>query len=119
MRNESTLDLAAIRRLRLRADLVTLSACETALGRRVRGEGVIGLSHAFLGAGARATLVTLWRIADRSAADFMQAFYNELHAGMPPAQALLVVRRRWVLAGGAQGHPSHWAPFVLVGGSSE
>jgi tetratricopeptide (TPR) repeat protein len=117
--NESTLDLAAIRRLRLHADLVTLSACETALGRRVRGEGVIGLSHAFLAAGARATLVTLWRIADRSASDFMQAFYRELHAGVPPAQALLVVRRRWVVAGGAQGHPSHWAPFVLVGGGSE
>jgi CHAT domain-containing protein len=117
--SESTLDLAAIRRLRLHADLVTLSACETALGRRVRGEGVIGLSHAFLAAGARATLVTLWRIGDRSAADFMQAFYRELHAGVPPAQALLVVRRRWVAAGGAQAHPSHWAPFVLVGGISE
>lgn len=113
---ESTLDLAAIHRLRLHADLVSLSACETALGRRVRGEGVIGLSHAFLAAGARATLVTLWRIADRSASEFMQDFYTELHAGRPAAEALLVVRRRWVAAGGTQAHPSHWAPFVLVGG---
>ncbi len=109
------LDLAAIRRLRLRSELVTLSACETALGRRVRGEGVIGLSHAFLAAGARATLVTLWRIADRSAADFMQDFYKELHAGSDPAEALLAVRRRWTAAGGTRSHPSHWAPFVLVG----
>jgi len=114
--SKSNLDLAAIRSLRLHADLVTLSACETGLGRRVRGEGVIGLSHAFLAAGARATVVTLWRIGDRSAADFMQDFYEELHAGLPPAEALLVVRRRWVAAGGAQAHPSHWAPFVLVGG---
>ncbi|MDQ3208099.1 MAG: CHAT domain-containing protein, partial [Gemmatimonadota bacterium] len=86
------------------------------LGRRVRGEGVIGLSHAFLAAGGRATLVTLWRIADRSASEFMQDFYKELHAGLPLAEALLVVRRRWVAAGGTQAHPSHWAPFVLVGG---
>jgi CHAT domain-containing protein len=113
------LGLAAIRRLRLQSDLVTLSACETALGRRVRGEGVIGLSHAFLAAGARGVLVTLWRIADRSAADFMRDFYQELHAGSSAADALLAVRRRWVAAGGARAHPAHWAPFVLVGGISE
>jgi CHAT domain len=46
---------------------------------------VIGLSHGFLAPRARATLVTLWRIADRSAADFMQAFYSKLHGGVPPA----------------------------------
>lgn len=111
-----TLDLATIRGLRLHSELVTLSACETALGRRVRGEGVIGLSHAFLAAGARATLVTLWRIADQSAAEFMKDFYQELHAGSPAAEALLAVRRRWIQAGSARDHPSQWAPFVLVGG---
>jgi CHAT domain-containing protein len=110
------LDLAAIRGLRLQSDLVTLSACETALGRRVRGEGVIGLSHAFLAAGARATLVTLWRIGDRSAADFMRDFYQELYTGPSPSEALLAVRRRWISSGGAKAHPSRWAPFILVGG---
>lgn len=110
--------LPAIRRLRLHADLVTLSACETALGRRVRGEGIIGLPHAFLAAGARGAVVTLWRIADRSAADFMQEFYQEVHAGHPPAEALLTVRSRWWAKGGPTAHPSHWAPFVLVGGIS-
>ena len=110
------LDLAAIRRLRLRSELVTLSACETALGRRVRGEGVLGLSHAFLAAGARATLVTLWRIEDRSTAEFMQDFYRQLHDGRPPAEALLAVRHRWITTGGRYAHPAYWAPFVLVGG---
>jgi CHAT domain-containing protein/tetratricopeptide (TPR) repeat protein len=110
------LDLAAIRRLRIRSDLVTLSACETALGRRVRGEGVIGLSHAFLAAGARGVLVTLWRVADRSTAEFMSEFYRELHAGQPPAEALLAARRQRIAAGGPSAHPSRWAPFILVGG---
>jgi len=114
-----TLDLTAIRGLRLRADLVTLSACETALGRRVRGEGIIGLPHAFLAAGAHGTVVTLWRIADRSAADFMRDFYEQVHAARPAAEALLAVRRQWVMTGGVQAHPSQWAPFVLVGGISE
>ncbi|MEA2724992.1 MAG: hypothetical protein QOH59_2763, partial [Gemmatimonadales bacterium] len=111
----SNLELPAIRRLDLRADLVTLSACETGLGRRIRGEGIIGLPYAFLAAGARATLVTLWRVADRSAADFMKEFYQEVHAGRAPADALLTVRHRWISAGGDAAHPSHWAPFILVG----
>jgi len=110
-----TLDLRTIRRLDLNADLVTLSACETALGREVRGEGVIGLAHAFLAAGARRALVTLWPVADRATAAFMTEFYQELHQGHPPAAALQTVRRRWVGAAGPGRHPAFWAPFVLLG----
>jgi CHAT domain-containing protein len=112
---DGDLDLAAIHRLALHSELVTLSACETALGRRVRGEGVIGLPHAFLASGARGVVVTLWRVADRSTADFMREFYGELHAGQAPADALLSVRRRWIRAGGPRAHPYYWAPFVVVG----
>lgn len=108
------LDLATIRRLRLRADLVTLSACETALGQRVHGEGVIGLPHAFLSAGARGAVVTLWRVEDRAAGEFMRDFYASLHAGTDPAHALLAVRQRQ-LAPESGAHPSRWAAFVLVG----
>jgi CHAT domain-containing protein len=110
------LDLTAIRRLRLTAELVTLSACETGLGRRYRGEGVIGLPHAFLAAGARSVLVTLWRVEDEYAEKFMEEFYGQVASGTPPAAALETVRRRWIQAGGPESHPSHWAPFVLVGG---
>jgi CHAT domain-containing protein len=107
------LDLAAIRRLRLTAQLVSLSACETGLGLRVRGEGVIGLPHAFLAAGARAVVVTLWRVEDQTAADFMTDFYREIAGGRQPAEALRVARER------RRGeHPSRWAAFVLVGRSS-
>ena len=110
------LDLPAIRRLRLSAELVTISACETALGPRVRGEGVIGLPHAFLSAGARGTLVTLWRIADRSTSEFMADFYRELSAGRSPSHALLAVRKAWLADRQRAPHPAQWAPFVLVGG---
>jgi CHAT domain-containing protein/tetratricopeptide (TPR) repeat protein len=112
----SRLDLRAIRRLDLTAELVTLSACETALGPRVRGEGVVGLPHAFLAAGARGTIVTLWRIADRSAADFMREYYRALTAGRSPSAALLAVRQAWLTDATRPSHPAYWAPFVLVGG---
>ncbi len=108
------LDLSTIRRLRLRAELVTLSACETALGQRVRGEGVIGLPHAFLSAGARGAVVTLWRVEDRSAGEFMREFYGALRGGSHPARALLEIRRRHIARDGGE-HPARWAAFVLVG----
>ncbi|MEO7137383.1 MAG: CHAT domain-containing protein [Gemmatimonadales bacterium] len=116
--SQGVLTLPEIRELHLRAELVTLSACETALGRRVRGEGVIGLPHAFLAAGARGVLVTLWRIGDESAAEFMREFYRELHDGQSPAEALRIVRHKWMRADGPSAHPSRWAPFILVGAVS-
>ncbi|MGH7630331.1 MAG: CHAT domain-containing protein [Gemmatimonadales bacterium] len=106
----------ALRRLPLRAELVTLSACETALGRRIRGEGTVGLAHAFLAAGARGVVVTFWRVSDRSAADFMREFYGEVAGHTSPAAALLTVRKRWIAERGARAHPSRCAPFVLVAG---
>jgi CHAT domain-containing protein/Tfp pilus assembly protein PilF len=110
------LDLVAIQRLRLSAELVTLSACETGLGRRFRGEGVIGLPHAFLAAGARGAVVTLWRVEDRYAAEFMEEFYQAVAGGAAPAAALQSVRRRWAADPGPRSHPARWAAFVLVGG---
>jgi CHAT domain-containing protein len=112
----SRLGLDDVRRLDLTAELVTLSACETALGRRVRGEGVVGLPYAFLAAGARGVVVTLWRIDDRATAEFMKRFYRELREGTSPADALLSVRREWLLTEGPLSHPSRWAPFILLGG---
>lgn len=113
---DGPLDLAAIRRTRITADLVTLSACETGLGLPVRGEGVIGLPHAFLAAGARGVVVSLWPVADRSAAEFMTSFYRKLGAGVPPADALRQVRRDFLRRWGSGAHPARWASFVLVGG---
>jgi len=110
------LGLAAIRSLSLRAELVTLSACETGLGRHVRGEGLIGLPHAFFATGARGVVMSLWRVSDRSAADFMSRFYRELRTGVTPAEALMRVRRAQLETGGPAAHPARWAAFVLAGG---
>lgn len=112
---DGTLDLPQISGLHLTAELVTLSACETALGRRVRGEGVVGLSHAFLSAGARSALVTLWPVTDRSASVFMTDVYRELRAGRGAAEALYRVRSRWIAGDSATSHPANWAPFILLG----
>jgi CHAT domain-containing protein len=61
-------------------------------------------------------MVTLWRVQDRSASEFMQAFYRALRSGVTPAEALRIVRQRWLAGSGDAGQPSRWAPFVLVGG---
>jgi CHAT domain-containing protein/Tfp pilus assembly protein PilF len=74
--------------MRLHADLVTLSACETALGREVGGEGLIGLSRAFQYAGARTVLASLWSVADESTAALMQHFYENLKRALPKDEAL-------------------------------
>jgi tetratricopeptide (TPR) repeat protein len=113
---DGRLDLDAVRRLRLSSDLVTLSACETALGKQLRGEGIIGFPHAFLEAGAQGVVMSLWRVSDQTASRYMEDFYRELRAGRSPPNAMLAVRQRRIAAGGADAHPSRWAPFVLVGG---
>lgn len=100
--------------LDLPVDLVVLSACETALGKEVRGEGLVGLSQGFLSAGAAAVLVSLWRVDDRATAALMERFYRRLLAGASPAAALReaqdALRREtdWEA-------PYYWAGFVLQG----
>jgi CHAT domain-containing protein/tetratricopeptide (TPR) repeat protein len=109
---DGSLGLDAIRRLRLSSELVTLSACETGLGQRVRGEGLIGLPHAFLASGAQAVVVSLWQVDDRTAAEYMADFYREIRNGHSPADAMLILRQSRLK--GAAAHPSQWAPFILV-----
>lgn len=109
--------------LGLRADLVTLSACDSGLG-QLASEGVLGLSRAFLLAGARAVLVSLWRVADEAARYEMERFYRGLAAGPAQAlrraqldtlQALRAGRIRTPSGQVLPEDPAYWAPFVLVG----
>jgi CHAT domain-containing protein len=98
-------------------DMVVLSACETALGKEVRGEGLIGLTRGFQYAGARRVLSSLWRVQDRSTARLMENLYRGLlQEGRSPADSL----RRAQLAvldeaGGRSEFPYYWAGFVLQG----
>jgi CHAT domain-containing protein/Tfp pilus assembly protein PilF len=109
------LSLRDIVGLRLDAALVTLSACETGLGRVERGEGVLGLTRAFLAAGARSAVVSLWSVNDGSSAVLMSAFYRELLGKGLPRSSALASARRTLLRDPDTRAPFHWAPFVLVG----
>ncbi len=111
------LSTADILGLRLEAGLVTLSACESGLGRLERGEGVLGLSRAFLAAGARGVVVSLWKVNDRSTASLMEGFYRPLLRDRASAAAALARAKRALLRREATRSPFHWAPFVLVGRS--
>lgn len=101
--------------MRLDADLVVLSACETALGEEEGGEGIAGLSRAFQWAGARSVLASLWTVPDDSTADLMKAFYEALGRGLPRDEALSEAQRTIRSRGGDAAHPYFWAAFALLG----
>lgn len=101
--------------LGLDADLVTLSACETGVGRMALGEGVLGLPRAFFAVGARSVVVSLWKVNDHSAARLMERFYRALLARGLPRDGSLAAAKRSLLADPATRSPFHWAPFVLMG----
>jgi CHAT domain-containing protein len=110
--DDGFLRLSEVTFLRLNADAVVLSACETARGRRSRREGVSGLARAFLYAGSRSVVCSLWPVDDAATAELMAAFYRALAASRPAPEALQQARRALI----HQGHaPFFWAPFVCIG----
>ena len=96
-------------------ELAVLSACDTELGPLVRGEGVQSFSRAFLAAGARSTVTTLWRVADAPTASLMEIFYHHLQRGEPRDEALRLAKLRLLASGSTLSHPHYWAAFVLTG----
>ena len=109
------LRLTDIYHLSLRADLVVLSACRTALGREVRGEGLLGLTRAFLHAGASRVMASLWSVPDRATAELMQRFYRALWQDRLSPPAALRRAQQSMLAEPRWSAPRQWAGFVLVG----
>jgi CHAT domain-containing protein len=102
--------------LRLGSPLVMLSACETGLGKERRGEGVIGLTRAFMYAGAPTVGVSLWSVSDKSTADLMTDFYKRLLTkGSPAPPAAMRAAQVAMIEGKKYSAPFYWAPFVLVG----
>lgn len=114
--DDGLLQMEEIFHLRLAADLVVLSACNTARGKLIRGEGLIGLSRAFFYAGARSLVASLWPVSDRSTARLMEHFYRNLQKGLPRDEALCQAKREMLQAPhAAWRRPFYWAPFVIMG----
>ncbi len=104
-----------IQRLSLPAELVVLSACRTALGPQVWGEGLVGLPQAFLIAGAQRVLVSLWQVRDQATAELMERFYDRLLTRAQSPAAALRSAQRSMLADSRWEDPQHWAGFLLLG----
>ncbi len=102
--------------MRLHADLVALSACETGLGKYAKGEGMIGLSRALFYAGADNIMVSLWTVSDQSAQLFMQYFYTDFQPDQLQTFAFASREAKLKLLQSAEYNtPYHWAAFILIG----
>ncbi len=101
--------------LNLNADLVVLSACQTGLGKLIRGEGIVGLTRAFMYAGTPTVLVSLWSVSDVSTATLMGEFYRNLVKEKLSKTDALRKAQLSLLGNEKFAHPFYWAPFVLVG----
>jgi CHAT domain-containing protein len=112
---EGFLRLGDIYELNLNADLVVLSACDTALGEAIRGEGLVGLTQGFIYAGAKSLVASLWKVPDSATATLMIRFYEYmLRDGQRPAEALrnaqlsIAAEPRW-------RDPFFWSAFTISG----
>jgi CHAT domain-containing protein len=102
--------------LKLPVELVVLSGCRTGLGKEIKGEGLIGLTRAFMYAGAARLMVSLWDVSDESSAKLMGEFYKKMlgrerlkpAAALRAAQLALLQQKRWQA-------PYYWSAFVLQG----
>jgi CHAT domain-containing protein/Tfp pilus assembly protein PilF len=122
--DSNLLKFSDILELKLNADLVTLSACETGLGELRTGEGLIGLARAFMYAGSSSVLVSLWKVEDQSTSLLMELFYRGLKRGLSKAEALrqakieLINTKLYLKSLDMQqslASPFYWAPFVIFG----
>ncbi len=100
--------------LHLNAKLVVLSACESGLGKIIRGEGILGLTRGFLYSGAENIIVSLWRVADKSTSIFMLKFYQKLLQGNSCSSALRGAKLEMIKEG-TYSYPLEWSPFILIG----
>ena len=131
--NDGFLQMDEIFNLNMDADMVVLSACNTGLGREVEGEGLIGLTRAFMYAGTPSVVVSLWSVADRSTAKLMGKFYSNLETGMAKSDALRKAKLELMDMKEVDGklskkvgipvtisysNPYYWSTFVLIGGEA-
>ncbi|MEZ5344173.1 MAG: CHAT domain-containing protein [Pyrinomonadaceae bacterium] len=109
------LSLNDIYNLKISGDMVVLSACQTALGKDIRGEGLVGLSRGFLYAGANRVIASLWKVDDSATAEFMKRFYrNHLAEGLPASAALREAKLEMRKIPRYRS-PYYWSAFTLLG----
>jgi len=118
--DDGFLSVSEIFALDLDCEQVTLSACSSALGEQIDGEGLVGLTRAFMYAGARGVVASLWDIPGRGAAVFMADYYERLADGEASVSALSGAKRAMIRSGSTDeldmAHPAMWSAFVLSGG---
>jgi tetratricopeptide (TPR) repeat protein/CHAT domain-containing protein len=118
---EGYLTTAKAFRLQLNADFINLSACNTGGGEKIKGEGVMGLTRAFMYAGTSAIGVTLWSVESSSAENMSVGIFENLTQGHKAAEALRQIKLKMISGKANQPyyrHPFYWAPFVVYGDSS-
>jgi len=118
--NDSKLEAHELYTYKNEADLVVLSACNTATGELVKGEGVMSLARGFFHSGANTVVSTLWSVNDKSTAGIMKDFYQKLSDGETKSRALHLAKRKYIATSSlSDASPYYWASFILIGDSGE
>ena len=112
------LTLREIMTSRIKSELVYLNACETGLGELFTGEGVRSLGLAFIQAGSKSLITTMWEIMDNSASIISQRFYHHLSEGKPKNEALRLAQLELINGDDGFSHPYHWAAYTAMGDMS-
>ncbi len=107
------LRLSEVMGLKINCDIAALTACQTGLGRRISGEGTMGMGRAFQYAGAKSVLMSLWSVSETASVNLVESFFKHLKEGKNKLEALRLARDEIRKAG--YDHPFYWAPFILVG----
>ena len=114
-KEDGFLQAVEIFNLKTNASLVVLSACQTGLGKMIRGEGMVGLTRAFLYAGTPSVVVSLWNVSDVTTANLMEEFYSNLIDGNLTKTKALQKAQLSMIRDEQYAHPFYWAPFILIG----
>ncbi|MFC1836901.1 CHAT domain-containing protein, partial [Thermodesulfobacteriota bacterium] len=107
------LRMSEVMGLNFNADLVALTACQSGLGRRISGEGTMGMGRAFQYAGARSVLMSLWTVHEYASVKMVRSFFSRRNQGKSKLEALRLARVE--IREQDYSHPFFWAPFILVG----
>lgn len=112
-RADNLLKMSAVMNLNMNADLVTLLACQSGVGKYVSGEGTLGMGRAFQYAGSKSVLMSLWSVAEESSVKMVSSLFRHINQGKTKLEALKLARAE--LRSQGYDHPFFWAAFILVG----